>query len=64
MTKKEPFPPQRTYISTEHVVRAANFDSIEPNGWNRVNAIKNEKNLFFGSFGIEQTVLHNIRIIK
>lgn len=47
---------QRTYVSAEHVVCAANFDSVEPNWWYCVNAIKNQKNLFFGSFGAEQTV--------
>lgn len=56
--------PQRTYVSTEHVVCAANFDSVEPNWWYRVNAIKNQKNLFFGSFGAEQRVEIKLRIIK
>lgn len=44
---------QRTYISTKHVVRAANVDPVEPDRRYRVNAIKNQKNLIFGSFGEE-----------
>lgn len=48
---------QRTYISTKHVVRTANFDPVEPDRRYRVNAIENQKNLISGSFGEEQKLL-------
>lgn len=46
---------QRTYISTKHVVCLPNVDSIEPNGWHSVNAVKDKEHLLFGPGEMENT---------